>query len=331
MAMDQFLAQLYNTNTPVPPSAEETEKAAQVDLFVKAAAANNLDLETLPRDQVETLFNSFVENLQGEKVAAAASQEGGETVTEDLARQQWEEKAAAARKFAEYDFGGRVMAHAYVDEMRKIAADLQKKEEEEEEEGKGKEKQAGRAADVALRGLGALNAGVGAAGDAAKRVGGAVAGAAKAEKARHHISELRRPLQDWEKKGPHRKHHGIEAAKGVGQTAALYGGGAAGVGGAGYAAHKALSKKDEGEKEASAPDFDQVSAGYALDLIDAFNKEAGADAYDIGTAEQRLTAILVLGVPESTKTASASDFDTAKHIRALELLELAGYPISWGG
>jgi hypothetical protein len=41
---------------------------------------------------------------------------------EAAAAAEWTEKRAAAEKVAEADFLGRTMAHAYVDEMRKIAA-----------------------------------------------------------------------------------------------------------------------------------------------------------------------------------------------------------------
>jgi len=104
---------------------------------------------------------------------------------------------------------------------------------------------------------------------------------------------------------------------------AAYAGGAAGAAGAGYGATKAVkhfTKKKEESKEASA--LDELAAETAVKIA----AEAG---YDADEAANRLTAVLTLGPAESQKLASAQDFDQAQHLRALELLEAAGYPINW--
>lgn len=78
--------------------------------------------------------------------------------------------------------------------------------------------------------------------------------------------------------------------------------------------------KDE-EKEASAVDV--LAARHAVELA----KEAGIDP---AIAARKLDAVLTLGGPgPSEKTASANSFEESIHIRALEFLETAGYPVAW--
>jgi hypothetical protein len=79
-------------------------------------------------------------------------------------------------------------------------------------------------------------------------------------------------------------------------------------------------KKDE-KKEASA--IDAQAAKVAVDLVKKAN-------LDVNVAQAKIAAVLTLGAKESTKIASAPDFATGLEIRALELLEQAGYPVNWG-
>jgi hypothetical protein len=120
--MSQFLAEYYGTNgTTKTASAPETNdqddlvKKAQVELFCKVAAEQKIDLASMPDDQVQQLFDRFIANTT--KVASE-----DESKKKDEAEKELEEKKAAAAEFAKYDFFGRQMAHAYVDELRKIAA-----------------------------------------------------------------------------------------------------------------------------------------------------------------------------------------------------------------
>lgn len=80
-------------------------------------------------------------------------------------------------------------------------------------------------------------------------------------------------------------------------------------------------KKDE-KKEASA--IDKKAAQVAVELV----KKAGN--FDVAVAQSKIAAVLTLGAKESTKIASAPSFDAGLEIRALELLEQAGYPVNWG-
>lgn len=77
--------------------------------------------------------------------------------------------------------------------------------------------------------------------------------------------------------------------------------------------------KDE-EKEASA--IDQLAAKHAVELA----KNAGLNEK---VAAKRVDAVLTLGAAPTVKTASAKTVQETVHIRALELLEQAGYPVDW--
>jgi hypothetical protein len=89
-------------------------------------------------------------------------------------------------------------------------------------------------------------------------------------------------------------------------------------------------EKDEEKKAAIAkiasamPNLDELAHGHAIDLA----KQAGLNVEEAG---QKVAAVRILGLakPENTKIASAQNTDHAIHIRALELLETAGYTVNW--
>ena len=84
-------------------------------------------------------------------------------------------------------------------------------------------------------------------------------------------------------------------------------------------------KKEEEEKkqEKAATAIDELAANHAVFLA----KQAGLD---VDTAARRVGAVLTLGGPgDSEKTASARSLDEAVHVRALEFLVAAGYPVNW--
>jgi hypothetical protein len=252
--MDVFLANFYGTKTasaPVP-QAEDLEKQASVNLFTKLAADQGIDLKTCTDAQVNALYADFEQKVAAAggintvmaKVAAAnpaaaaapaktASEKEEEEKREKMeaARREHEGKKEAAAKLAEADFMGRVMAHAYVQEMRKIAS-----------EGGGDDKGEGK----------------------------------------HEMPEALRK--------------GIENAK----------------------AHEHPADR---KKEASA--LDDLAAEYAVALV----FDAKLDPVEAG---RKVASVLNLGIAKDTaKTASAKDLEGAVHIRALELLEAAGYPVQY--
>lgn len=96
MAMNPYIAEMYNTNG-------YAEKVAQVegivDAFIKQASAEGLDLSGLSDDQIVDYALDW------------ADEQGGDADDGHY-------------KLAEADYMGRVMAHAYVDEMQKISAEM---------------------------------------------------------------------------------------------------------------------------------------------------------------------------------------------------------------
>jgi hypothetical protein len=72
----------------------------------------------------------------------------------------------------------------------------------------------------------------------------------------------------------------------------------------------------------SAPAIDQLAAEMACE-------KAASAGYDADEAAQRVIAVLTLGAPDSIKVASAPSLEAAVDVRALELLELAGYPVQY--
>ena len=117
MAMDQFLAEFYGTNgaTTKTASQEDLEKQASVDLFLKLASEQSIDLSAMPDAQVQALYDNWVS-----KTAESEEPEKEEAI-EEKAKKEHEEKKAYAEKVAEADYLGRIMAHSYVQELSKIA------------------------------------------------------------------------------------------------------------------------------------------------------------------------------------------------------------------
>jgi len=245
--MDQFLAEHYGTNKTAAAavSEEDTEKAASVELFMKLASDQKIDLANMPEEQVTALYNTWAAKVASEQAAppapAATQQPAAPDAKIAAAQAEFLEKKAAADKIAEADFLGRVMAHAYTQELFKIAE-------------------------------------------------------AHKEKA----AEL-----------PEAFRKNMEAKKGEG----------------GEEKKDEKKDKEEEKKEGSAKKTASAIDDLAVPRAIAIVKEAGLDA---DQAARKVAAVLELNLlGESQKTASAANLDQAVHIRALEMLERAGYPINW--
>ena len=257
--MNEYLAQAYGTATPAAPTSDDTEKVAQAEMFAKLAADNGVDLSAMDDKTINELWNTYVT-----KMAASTKEEKKDEKDEEEEEKEAAAKLAAAEaeftaqkewqtKTAEADFLGRQMAHAYVDELKKIAVVVT----------------AAEAAPPAVK-------------TASKIAAMPPALLAAMEKHKGGKDEHKD-----EKKDEHEEHKD--------------------------------EKKDE-KKEASA--IDEQAA------VTAIAKVAAA-GLDVNEAGQKLAALLVLGVPETTKLASAPNFSAALDIRALELLEAVGYPVTW--
>lgn len=255
--MNEYLAAHYGTAVSTSPSttSEDVEKQAQVQLFAKLAADNNIDLNNLPDDKIADLWNEFqkVAEFPPKKDDGDKDDEGKK---KNEAKEEHEEKKAAAEKLAEADFLGRTMAHAYVDELKKIAADTT-----------------------------AAAATSTPAATTTKEAGG---------------------MPPWLKKG-------VEGAKAEGDKGK----------------DKKEGKKEEKKEEKAPPSkskkasaLDELACSSALKKV----AEAGFDVDEAGT---RLGAVLQLPIADNTKIAQVADLDTAIEVRSLELLEMAGYPVTW--
>lgn len=285
--MNLDLAAIYNT--PGAPSAEDLSKTASIELFAKLAADQNIDLNAMTEDQVQTLYNDVMgkqasdDEEDKDKGALKDIKNLEKHEKKEIKDDEEEKKAAAEAEFAvqqewtqkqaEADYLGRVMAHAYVNELNSI------KEASEQTETK----------EAGFKDL--MNK--------AKEHGG-----------KHLENVGKKTMKHVGRTGGAEGAANPTTAKRVG--AGAYGAGAAAAGGA-----AAASKK---KKEASA--IDQLA-------LDAAVKLASDNGWDAEEAAERVYAVSVLGLGESQKIAAAQDTDGAVHIRALEYLEAAGYEVSW--
>lgn len=300
--MDQFLAEYYGTGSSTGTAVEATTDAgndklaaaASAELFAKMAAAEGIDLDSLTDAQVEELYtNTFSEQQKtaGEMPPQFAKKDGEEKEEpkdekKEKAKEEHEEKKAEATKVAEADFLGRVMAHAYVQELNKIAEaaaaaeTVQAPAEETKEAAKG----------------GNFGAFLKSVQKKGKDAAGAVKG--KAEEAVDKVKET--------------------AKKHPKATTALAGGAGAAAG-----ATAAMALKGKG-KEKGASATDELAAELAVE-------KAAAAGWNAEEAAQRIAAIMILGPSdEGSKVAAAENVEQAIDIRASELLEMAGYPVTWG-
>jgi hypothetical protein len=335
--MDTFLAEYYGTGKTAEATTDDETKlaeSAQFELFAKVAAAEGIDLNSLTDEQIEKLYTDTFSKTAGENPFAKKDGDDGEKKEEKkdddkddekkAAAAELEEKKAGAEKLAEADFLGRVMAHAYVQELNKIASAQADGESEEAKEASGTSASsalAKRTFGDAVRGV-AHNAK-----ETAKGVGKSISDTVKGkgvEKAKSLHSKA------VERAGAARKNSGAsgmsdikdaiekktgrnvvkEHAKRVGTVAAPV---AALAGGAAAASSR--------KKEASA--IDELAA------VEAIVKAASA-GWDSEECAQLMSDLLEAGPSEEgSKVASAADVDQAVDIRSSELLELAGYPVSW--
>lgn len=114
MPMDPQLAALYQTNQ----DDGDVEKLAAAELAEQLEGEGEVDTSDLTAEQAE--------ELAAEVLAAQASAGGEEEGEEEEEVSEEQEKtsaeAEAKAKLAEADYLGRVMAHAYVQELRKISS-----------------------------------------------------------------------------------------------------------------------------------------------------------------------------------------------------------------
>jgi hypothetical protein len=134
MSMDPWLAQVYGTASG-GEAATDLEKTAQAMFLQKLSAQENVDLSQLSPEQQEQLVQQILAGQQpavpqgqpqpGQPQQAAPQgqpvQPQGDPSQMDQAQVQELMMKEAQAKFEEADFLGRAMAHAYVNELEKIA------------------------------------------------------------------------------------------------------------------------------------------------------------------------------------------------------------------
>ena len=311
MAMNDWLAEIYNTPAPAD---EEVQKVANADMFAKIATQHGIDLGALPPEQVGELYAQvFPEE------AAKISAEGEEEKCADCgkvdcscdkkeaAAVHWQEKRAFQEKFAEADTMGRVMAHSFVQERGYIEKGANKYTA-------GWDQTFGPKGITKLVGM--AKAKGGAAGSYVK--GKATAGGRYvSDKA----TEGGRYVKDKATAGAAAAAD-TAAGKHVLRNKGKYTAGAAGAAGLGVGAGAGSAMSNGKKKESSAEAFEELAGNYAIDLA----KEAG---FNEDEAIELVNAVYTLGLGESDKIAHVQDFDSGVHVRALEYLEGAGYPVDW--
>jgi len=168
--MKDKLSEIFGTNTKEAsaapaPTAEDLAKEAQVSFFADLCAEKQIDVSQLDNAQVNELFkvamdmksaqdseNSPEAKAKKAKEEEAAKSKEASVAVASAAEAEYQEKRAAAVKVAEADAMGRIMAHAYIDELKKLAGEMPpafaaaiaKKDEkgEKKEEGKGDDEEA---------------------------------------------------------------------------------------------------------------------------------------------------------------------------------------------
>ena len=322
--MNSHLAHMYNTLGAGEAAAEEQTKVASLDLFAKAAAAEQIQLSELSPEDQNNLYSQFCEKLAQE--GEEGGEEGGEKKSpfppkkKEEEEEKDEEKESAARaefvaqqewqqKTAEADYLGRQMAHSFWNE----SGEIQKAAMEKEARGGSSQPGAAEAArfEKKVKGEQAAKAAEGRAAKAEKSLKGAGQGRSGGKQVGGAEGKVREGLR-----GVTSKVQQLGRTKGG--KAALIGGGASLAAGAGYGLHRALKKK-----EASA--FDEQAAFQAMKIAQS------AELGDLEEIETKVASLLNLNLlaDETEKVAMTSDYDTALNVRGLEFLEAAGQEVDW--
>jgi len=291
--MDQFLAEYYGTGNAAQATDDndgsKVAEAAQFELFAKVAAAEGIDLNQLSDEQVEKLYSDTFSKEAGEN--PFAKKEDGEGDDDD-------KKEKAKDEHEEKKASAEKVAEA--DFLGRVMAhsyvqELNKiaaSKEMVHKPGGGSSSSRGHdKSQLFDRKQDATKPGKSSV--IAQRLRSAAGDASKA------VGAAGKAVS---------KHVGAHKGKYIGGAAAA-GGLAAGA----LAAHQS--------KKASA--IDELAAEMAYE-------KAAAAGWDAEEAASRISAIMTLGPSEEgSKVAAAENVDQAIDIRSSEILELAGYPVSW--
>jgi hypothetical protein len=273
--MDAKLAEIYGTNTP---EEGDVEKLAAAELAEKLAGDESMDLSELEPEQIEAL-------------AAQVLSDGDEGSSEDEGEDAGEDEGN--EKVAEADYLGRVMAHAYVQELRGIDKEAAKgggpMTEAQSKARDAKRAKTPTEPTLAMRGENKLR------------------GAATAsKKGLGHVGRALRGSGAGGLKGA----AGMGA--GAGRAAKVWGargGAAAAAAGLGLGAKKAFGGKGKKKKASSASALDILAEQRALEILEA----SGIELESGETKEASITE------------EQAAVLQQAVEARAVEMLEANGY------
>ena len=127
MSMDQFLAEHYGTANAATSTTFDKEAEASFDMFAKLAASEGIDLSAMSDADVASLYDQTMKTAGEDEEKDEEKEEDEKKKKEAAAQAELAAKTAAQGdaevKIAEADYLGRVMAHAYVQEMKKIASE----------------------------------------------------------------------------------------------------------------------------------------------------------------------------------------------------------------
>lgn len=292
--MDMDLAALYGT--PGGPPQEDLEKQAQAELFCKLAAENGIDLDKLNDDQINELWSE----VMGKEASDDSDEKKDDKDDEGDDKKDEKKEAAAAAEFEALQERSKEAAAQleFADKMGRTMAHSMV-----QELGRiGDAMEKGASAGQAAKNIGQLAAYAGKKGGRAAGEGAQSAAERLGAAARHHIGGRSKTLVDANKAKSRRVGYGI-----MGGTAAAGAGGAA-------------AAKGGKKKESSA--IDELA-------FEAAVVKAAEAGWDLDEAAERVAAIQTLGLDESEKIASAQTTEQAVDIRALEILEKAGYSVTW--
>lgn len=141
--MNSLLGDVFGTKTASAHTDEDLVKEANLQFFGELCRAENIDVSQLSDEQASELFKVAMaikeagDEEEGEEKGEKAppfgkkheegeskEEEKKEEAKKEAAVAEWSEKRAAAIKVAEAEATGRIMAHAMVDELNKIAASM---------------------------------------------------------------------------------------------------------------------------------------------------------------------------------------------------------------
>lgn len=144
-SISDTLAEVYNNTKQASHSQEDTQRVAEAQVFIGLCKQAGINPADLTDDQINRLWKAASDAPPSDAPAAEEKKEEKKEEPKDAekkeaAAKEWRSKRDLQEKFAESDAMGRVMAHAYVDELTKISQGMPPQFMEKKEEPAAEEK-----------------------------------------------------------------------------------------------------------------------------------------------------------------------------------------------